>query len=149
MCTFGSMGAPGPRNYLVEYMSAVTGLDRSMDELLKCGERIANMRHVFNLREGINPLKIKVNPRVAGSPPQTVGPLAGVMAPFEAQAYWGLGALDWDWATTKPSKVKLLSLGLKDVAEELWPPPPPGGPSGGGPPPAGQRPAGPSVGARP
>jgi hypothetical protein len=28
-----------------------------MDELLKAGERIANMRHVFDLCEGINPLK--------------------------------------------------------------------------------------------
>jgi aldehyde:ferredoxin oxidoreductase len=149
------MGPPGPKNYLVEFMNAVTGLERSMDELLKCGERMANMRHVFNLREGINPLKLKVHPRIIGDPPQKVGPLADVRAPFDAQNYWNLGALDWDWATTKPSKAKLLSLGLKDVAEELWPPPPPGGPAGpgggrpggpGGPPPGGPMPGGPRPG---
>ena len=30
--------------------------------------------------------------------------------------------LDWDRVLTKPSKKKLLELGLDDVAEELWPP---------------------------
>jgi aldehyde:ferredoxin oxidoreductase len=122
ICLFGSMGPPGPKNYLVEFMSAVTGWERSMEELLKCGERIANMRHVFNLREGINPLKVKVHPRIIGKPPQKEGPLAGVTVDIEPQIYWCLGALDWDRITTKPSRQKLLSLGLKDVAEELWPP---------------------------
>lgn len=80
------------------------------------------MRHVFNLREGINPLKLKVHPRIIGKPPQKEGPLAGVTADLEAQVYWCLGALDWDRVTTKPSRNKLMELGLKDVAEELWPP---------------------------
>jgi hypothetical protein len=47
--------------------------------------------------------------------------LAGVTADFEAQDYWALGALDWDRVSTKPSKAKLLSLGLDDVAKDLWP----------------------------
>jgi hypothetical protein len=41
---------------------------------------------------------------------------------MEAQAYWNLGALDWDRVTTRPSRMKLLELGLKDIADELWPP---------------------------
>ena len=102
-------------------MRAVTGWDRSMDELLKAGERIANMRHVINLREGINPLEWRVNPRITGKPPYEAGPLAGVTADIEAQNYWNLGALDWDRVTTKPSKKKLLELGLEDVAKDLWP----------------------------
>jgi hypothetical protein len=44
-----------------------------------------------------------------------------VTADIEAQVYWNLGALDWDRVTTKPSKKKLLELGLDDVAKELWP----------------------------
>jgi hypothetical protein len=37
--------------------------------------------------------------------------------------------LDWDRKTTKPSRNKLLELGLDDIAEELWPPQAgPGGP---------------------
>lgn len=111
----------GGSKYIEGFMSAVTGWDRSMDELLKAGERIATMRHVFNLREGINPIELKVHPRIIGKPSFETGPLAGVTADIEAQNYWNLGALDWDRVTTKPSKKKLLELGLKDVAEDLWP----------------------------
>jgi aldehyde:ferredoxin oxidoreductase len=121
LCSFGNMPAADPGKYIAGFMSAVTGWDRSMDELLKIGERIANMRHVFNLREGINPLKWKVHPRIIGKPPQKEGPLAGVTADIEAQVYWNLGALDWDRITTTPSRKKLLELGLDDVAQELWP----------------------------
>ena len=106
------------------FMKIVTGLDRSVDELLVCGERIAVMRHVFTLREGVNPLNNQVHPRIIGEPPFKEGPLAGVRANIEAQVYWNLGALDWDMDTTKPSKKKLLSLGLDDIVKELWPPTP-------------------------
>jgi aldehyde:ferredoxin oxidoreductase len=30
-------------------------------------------------------------------------------------------AMDWDTESGKPSKAKLLDLGLKDVAEAIWP----------------------------
>ena len=131
VCFFGFFGARGGTDYLREFLNAVTGIERSDEEMLKVGERIANIRHVFNLREGINPLKLKVHPRITGNPPQTAGPLAGITADIEAQNFWNLGALDWDRVTTKPSKAKLLSLGLKDVAEALWPPTPPPGPRPG------------------
>ena len=120
LCMMGQMAAD-PVKYMVGFMSAVTGWERPMDELLKAGERIANMRHVFNLREGINPIEWEVNPRITGNPPQKEGPLAGVTADIKAQVYWNLGALDWDMITAKPSKRKLLELGLDDVAQELWP----------------------------
>jgi len=122
LCSFSAfVGGADAAKYMAEFMSAVTGWNRSMDELLKAGERIANMRHVINLREGINPLEWKVSPRIIGTPPQEAGPLAGMTADIEAQNYWNLGALDWDRVTTKPSKKKLLELGLEDVAKELWP----------------------------
>ena len=50
------------------------------------------------------------------------GPLAGVSTDMEAQALWNLGALEWDRVTTRPSRMKLLEIGLKDVVDELWPP---------------------------
>lgn len=144
VCVFGFFGgraAGSTGDVLTGYLASVTGLERSTDELLKCGERIANIRHVFNLREGINPLKLTVHPRIIGDPPQKSGPLAGVRADIEAQNYWNLGALDWDRVTTRPSKAKLISLGLNKIADELWPPAPPPGPPG-------QRPAGPPSGAQ-
>ena len=89
--------------------------------MMQTGERILTMRHLFNLREGINPLNWDVHPRIIGEPPQEEGPLAGIRANIEAQAYWNLGALDWDAETTVPSKAKLLKLGLIKEAKELWP----------------------------
>ena len=108
--------------YTTDFLAAVTGWERSMEEILKCGERIGAMRHVFTLREGDNPLERKVHGRITGRPPQKDGPLAGVTADLEAQVYWNLGSLDWDRVSAKPSRQKLLELGLNDVAEELWPP---------------------------
>ena len=122
LCLFGSMGPPGGRNFTLEILNAVTGWGLSNEELLKAGERIANIRHCFNLREGINPLDWKVHGRIIGDPPQEDGPLAGVTADLEHQGYWCLGALDWDKDTAKPSRNKLLELGMDDIAEELWPP---------------------------
>jgi aldehyde:ferredoxin oxidoreductase len=74
----------------------------------------------MHLREGISELKWQVHPRIVGKPPQETGPLAGVTADIEAQVYWNMGQLDWDRLTSKPSKEKLLSLGLEDVAKDLW-----------------------------
>ena len=87
----------------------------------KCGERIENIRHVFNLHEGDNPLNRKVHGRIIGEPPQQEGPLAGVTTNLEEQIYQNLAALDWDRVSTKPSRKKLLELGLNNIADELWP----------------------------
>ncbi len=119
LCMFAGFRGANSK-YLVEFMNAVTGWKCTMEELLKTGERIANIRHAFNLREGINPLNWRVHPRIIGVPPQQEGPLAGVTVDIEAQDYWNLGALDWDRQTTRPSKKKLLELGLDDVAQDLW-----------------------------
>jgi aldehyde:ferredoxin oxidoreductase len=113
-----TVGSP----FAAPMMKAVTGWDRSWEELLKAGERIANMRHAFNLREGINPMKVFIHNRVVGVPPQPDGPLAGVTIDEKSESIWNLGALDWDWITTVPSRKKLLELGLKDVADEIAPP---------------------------
>ena len=100
----------------------MTGWDRSLEEITKCGERIANIRHCFSLREGDVPIERVVHPRIIGRPPQEDGPLAGVSTNMEGQAYWNLGALDWDYVTNKPSEKKLRELGLDDIADELHPP---------------------------
>jgi aldehyde:ferredoxin oxidoreductase len=121
LCMSNGM-AGSPQKYIPGFMRAVTGWDVTLEELLKTGERIATMRHVFTLREGVNPLERYVHPRIIGQPAQTEGPLAGITADIEAETWWNLGALDWDRVTTKPSRQKLLKLGMDDIADELWPP---------------------------
>jgi len=44
-----------------------------------------------------------------------------VTSDIETQINETLDALDWDRVTTKPSRKKLLELGLDDIAGELWP----------------------------
>jgi len=121
-CMFSDLVGGSTLKYITAFMNAVTGWERSEEEMLKIGERIYNMRHVFNLREGINPINYTIHPRITGRPPLNEGPLAEHSADIEAQVNWGLGALDWSRSTAKPSQKKLLELGLNDVAEELWPP---------------------------
>jgi aldehyde:ferredoxin oxidoreductase len=121
LCLHSDLAAADPPFYLVGFLKAVTGWDRSIDELLKAGERIATMRHVFSLREGDNPLRRYMHPRVVGRPPFKDGPLAGVTADLETQIAENLDALDWDRETATPSRQKLHELGLDDVIPDLYP----------------------------
>lgn len=119
-CMHGNIGVVRPERKLEGYLNAVTGWGQTWEEMLKSGERIGTLRHLFTLRENDNPLKRQVHGRIIGRPPQKAGPLAGVTTNLEAQIYWNLGALDWDPVTTRPSKKKLLELGLNDIAGELY-----------------------------
>jgi aldehyde:ferredoxin oxidoreductase len=76
------------------------GWNFSWSNIAKVGERSVNLRHTFNLWEGINELKWPVPGRIVGKPPQIISSLAGVTADIEAQVYWYLGALGWDRFTT-------------------------------------------------
>ena len=106
---------------LIEFLNAVTGWDTTVEEVLATGERVANLRQAFNIREGLNPLDYVVSGRLVGKPPLEAGPLAGVTIDQDAINREFLEAMDWDLTTTKPSKKKLLELGLDDVAKSLWP----------------------------
>jgi aldehyde:ferredoxin oxidoreductase len=120
MCDF-MYGTLPTVDAVAEFMSAVTGWDVTTDELLETGERIANLRQAFNIREGLNPLKFKVPDRVVGRPPKKEGPTAGVTIDEDTLDREYLAAMDWDPKTAKPSKKKLQELGLEDVAQALWP----------------------------
>jgi aldehyde:ferredoxin oxidoreductase len=120
MCLFMYLCLPTAKA-LAEFISAMTGWDVTMDELIKTGERITNIRHAFNLREGLNPLEFKVPDRLLGRPPQKEGPLAGITIDEDTMVKEYLAVMDWDPKTAKPSKKKLLELGLEDVAKDLWP----------------------------
>jgi aldehyde:ferredoxin oxidoreductase len=119
LCMFMYFALPAAEA-ITEFMRAVTGWDVTTEELIKTGERIANMRHAFNLREGLNPLEFEVPDRSLGKPPQTAGPLANVTVDEPTMVSEYLRAMDWDQETSRPSRAKLTELGLSDVAEALW-----------------------------
>jgi aldehyde:ferredoxin oxidoreductase len=106
---------------ITESLSLATGWELSLDDLLKTGERIANMRQAFNVREGLRPGDYKEPNRVLGRPPLETGPIAGRSVDIETLGRDYLVARDWDPDSGKPSRSKLQELGLEDVAEVLWP----------------------------
>ena len=60
-----------------QFMEYVTGEHYTMDDLLIIGERIANLRMAFNLREGVPLSRFTVPGRMIGDPPLQAGPLKG------------------------------------------------------------------------
>jgi aldehyde:ferredoxin oxidoreductase len=109
----------GPNERIPEWINAVTGLDVTHDELRRTGERIANLRMAFHVREGDNPAKRRVPGRLVGSPAQEVGPHKDYTVDGDTMQREYLAACDWDQETCMPSRAKLAELGLEDVAQAL------------------------------
>jgi aldehyde:ferredoxin oxidoreductase len=106
-------------NFIPEFLSAVTGWDIDDDEAARIGERIGNIRHAFNLREGHNPRRFEVPSRLIGNPPQTEGNVRNITVDIDTQVRDYCTSMDWDPETTVPSRERLVSLGLADVATDL------------------------------
>jgi len=97
-----------------------TARAEEVDDLVKTGERISNMRQAFNVREGVNLVEYKMPGRIVGKPPLTAGPLAGKTVDEETLYSEYMAEMDWDPKTAKPSRKKLAELGMDDVAKTLW-----------------------------
>lgn len=119
MCQFIMMAANTAN--MPDWFNAVTGWDMSMDEMIGVGERIANLRMAYEVREGGNPRKRAVPTRVTGETTEgtSAGPLAGVKLDTELLETDFLKACDWDTETCIPSKSKPESIGLPEVAAAL------------------------------
>lgn len=119
MCMFITSTAPTER--FPEWINQVTGWNLSGDDLQQAGERIANLRMAFEIREGNNPRERHVPARLWGGEgtAQQSGPLQDVTLDVETLEADYLKAADWDVADCRPSRAKLESLGLKDVAAVL------------------------------
>ncbi len=117
-CLFGTqVGADLP---LCEWMNAATGWALSNDEYLVIGERISQLRHAFNLREGLNPLRdFRPHTRIYGDPPLTSGPLKGVTLDLDKLAASFYEAMHWNVTDGKPDREHMEKLGLTDVADAL------------------------------
>jgi aldehyde:ferredoxin oxidoreductase len=118
LCMFGVGFMPA--SAITDFLNLTTGWNFTTEDVLKTGERVANIRQAFNSREEINISDYKVPGRVSGNPPPQAGPTAGKSAEVETMRRGYLEARDWDTTTGKPSREKLLELRLDDVAKDLW-----------------------------
>jgi aldehyde:ferredoxin oxidoreductase len=110
----------GVENIAWKLIPPVTGWDFGEGEEMNAGLRIFNMRHAFNLREGMKPGDLRLPKRSVGEPPQTEGPLAGVTVDHKGFIRNFFEAIDWDETTGKPSRASLEKLGgMDDVIQAL------------------------------
>jgi len=105
---------------LVDIVSAATGWDFTIDELMKTGERIFNLCRAFNVREGITRKDDKLPKRFTEPLPE--GPYKGETFPQHVlknmlnNFYRFRG---WDEKTGIPTRKKLEELELEHVADNL------------------------------
>ncbi|MGA2670882.1 MAG: aldehyde ferredoxin oxidoreductase family protein [Dehalococcoidia bacterium] len=98
---------------LLDFISAATGWDFSIEEMLMTGERIQTLRQMFNIREGIDPNDLLLPQRV--SKPASVGPYKDVPVDFDLLRKQYYKALGWNLETGYPSESRLEELGLQEL----------------------------------
>jgi aldehyde:ferredoxin oxidoreductase len=102
---------------LVEFTSAVTGWDFTIEEGLAAGRRIKTLRQAFNLREGLSPKDFQLPKRIRAA--LETGPIAGRQVDFEAFRKSYYGALGWDPIGGQPSEETQRKLGLTELLRDL------------------------------
>ncbi len=107
---------------MVKSLTYTTGHEYTLEELDEIGGRIAALRIAFNLREGIKNIDLHVPGRMLGNPPLKAGPLKGVTVDMDTQVQDYIKAIGWHTETGVPTKETLESLGLEQVAADLYNP---------------------------
>ena len=120
LCIFASTITPA--TVLPEYLTLAMGRKFTLEDLFEIGERIANLRIAFNLREGIrNREKFKLPGRVIGQPPLADGPTKGTTVDNETQIKEYYQAMGWNPVTGIPKKALFERLGLGFALEVTEP----------------------------
>ena len=102
----------------VKLINAACGLDWTIEDMLKAGERAWNLKRAVNNRLGLTRENDKLPKALLQPFPD--GGSAGFVLDFDAMLSAYYDARGWDAATGKPSPEKLLELGLSDVKQDLW-----------------------------
>lgn len=102
----------------IKLINAACDLNWTLDDMMRCGERGWNLKRAINNRMGLTAENDKLpkallEPFPDGGSAGYVPDLKGMLA-----AYYQ--ARGWDAKTGKPTRKKLLELGLEDVAKDLW-----------------------------
>ncbi len=88
----------------------------NVEEFQKVGFRISVLRHLFNLKAGINFRDIKFPDRVLGNPPLETGPIKGTKIDLNLMVDEYLGELGFDQKTTSPSEKLLEELNIAEFS---------------------------------
>jgi aldehyde:ferredoxin oxidoreductase len=123
LCMFGYLSYPVQA--IPAQLNAVTGSNYTLDDIYKVGERIFTMRHLFNLREGQNPLMRNIPGRMIGQPPLTAGNVKDVTIDIKTLNNKFMEKIGWDIHTTVPTEERLNELDMAFAVNdrEAWPVP--------------------------
>jgi len=116
LCLFKAFA--GVHDIAWKLIPPVTGWKFGEEEEMKVGLRIYNMRHAFNLREGMKPADFRLPRRSVGDPPQAEGPLKGVAVDYRGFIRNFFEAIEWDETTGRPSRSSLEKLGGMELVIE-------------------------------
>ena len=102
---------------LFEWTNAATGWSRTPEAYMQIGHRIQTLRQLFNIKQGVSPIDIKVSRRALGIPPQDSGPNQGNQIDYPAlrRMYWD--QIGWDPESGFPTRKTLIELGLEGRVE--------------------------------
>jgi len=116
LCKFAPLQVP----QLCDMLNALTGWEFGPEELLAAGDRSVNIKRAVSNRFGLtrehdNLPKICLDALDEGT-------TAGVQPDMEVMLKEYYQYRGWDWATGKPTREKLVELGLNQVAEDFYSP---------------------------
>ncbi|MEM2339164.1 MAG: aldehyde ferredoxin oxidoreductase C-terminal domain-containing protein, partial [Nitrososphaerales archaeon] len=98
-------------SHIIQWLKLVTGWDMSVDEFMKTGERIHNLKRMYNVRCGISkkddtlPLRILTLRRGEGGAADNLPPLDKMLKQYYQYRGWDDNGI--------PKAEKLLELGIK------------------------------------
>jgi aldehyde:ferredoxin oxidoreductase len=114
MCIFANV----PPETQVELINAACGLDWDVEAMMRCGERGWNLKRAINNRLGLTRTNDKL-PKALLEPLKEGG-AEGYTIPFDEMIKAYYAARGWNPGNGRPTKEKLVYLGLGDVAKDLW-----------------------------
>lgn len=117
LCLFGYFIFPA--DIILKFYNIATGMNYTMEEFLRAGERIANVRQAFNIREGFNMKELKLPRRAFGYPPLEEGPTAGNYVDYQSMLNSYLIAMGWNPETAMPESKTIAELGLSNLLSDL------------------------------
>ena len=114
MCIFANVEP----DIQVQLINAACGLEWTIEDMMRAGERAWNLKRAINNRMGLTRANDKLPKALLEPFPD--GGSAGFVPELEGilSAYYE--ARGWDKETGRPSREKLVELGLGDVAQDLW-----------------------------
>ncbi len=114
LCKF----APLSPTRICEFLSAITGWTCTPESLLAAGDRSLNIKRAISSKLGLTREHDRL-PEICMRPLDE-GTSAGVVPAMDKMLREYYEYRSWDWETGRPSKEKLLELGLNQVAEDLY-----------------------------